>query len=107
MNHETQHARHFKYGFEYFPLERFNFSNPHEAALFKCLSEVIAHGSHIKALGLEKPQSDYPRKMQQFLIKEFNRFFQLTLGIFKTGRVNPEILDYLDRNHSAFPYRAL
>lgn len=107
MNHETEHARHFKYGFPDMPLERFDFNNNLESLLFIFISEFLAHASHIQALGLTKPQSDYPKKYQQFLIKEAKDYVSNAARIFKTGKVNPSILEYIQKNFSELRFNAL
>lgn len=107
MNHETEHARHFKYGFPDMPLDRFDFNNNLESLLFLFISEFLAHRTNIQALGLTTPQSDYPRRYQQFLIKEASRYVRESARIFKTEKVNPNIFEYVKTNLSELRFKAL
>ena len=107
MDHETLHAKHFKYGIPNIPIERFNFDNKLEKLIFNCVSEVIAHCSHIQALGLSNPKSDYPKKYQQFLIRELMGYKSLAATVFNSGKVNPDILRDVQASFPQFAFRAL
>jgi len=107
MNHETEHAKHYMNGLPGISLDKFNFDNPFEKALFLSASEVIAHGSHIQALGESQPTSDYPKLYQQFLIKEFKRYMGQSGQLLKSGNVNPELLGELQRTTPELRFKAL
>ena len=107
MNHETEHAQHFRYGFQGVSLERFDFSNIYKNLLFSFVTEVLVHGTHIQALGLANPQSAYPRRYQQFLINEMKKYLKQAADLFNSERVNPNILSDVRRNFSKLRFRTL
>ena len=107
MNHETEHARHNMHGFPNLPLDMFDMENNAERALYMCITEFVAHGTHIRALGLTKPQSFYPRKYQQFMIQEAQRYQIMGTQLFRSGQVNPRLLPLVQSNFGQLRFKAL